>query len=321
MKKYGLCFSGGGGKGAYEIGVWKALKHLGKVFDITAVSGASIGAVNGAFFAMGDYEKAEKVWNNISMADFFDIAADYRLSRDGLNEILNNSIDYEKIKFSPVKLYVNTSAVDESLNFPDLVEEVKPYARAHRDLLDERYYHVNDLGKEKIRQLLLASTALPAVYPAVTIDGEKMVDGGMTDNVPIRPLIEEAECSNLIVVMCGKDNEYDIYLASRCDEIIEIRPSRNIGDLFDGTLDFNPENVSFRVQLGFYDTLRVFDMLERKKMGIPYTAAEKMQSEKRDYDRIMAAVKADKAVNRIESHRSQYDNLLKKYSDKYGIDL
>lgn len=321
MKKYGLCFSGGGGKGAYELGVWKALKHLGKSFDITAVSGASIGAVNGALFATSELEKAEKVWNSVNAWTFYQFNESMMLSRDSLSKILNNDIDYDKLKFSNIKAYVNTTKIDESIPFPQRVEEVKPYFRQHSESMEERYYCINQLGKDKIMQLLLASTALPVVYPPVSIDGEKMIDGGMTDNVPIRPLVEEEGCENLIVVMCGKDNEYDIYLASRCKEIIEIRPSRNIGELFDGTLDFSKDSISFRIKLGYYDTLRVFDMLERKKMGLPYTAEERMLSEKRDYDRIVAGVKADRAVNKINDSKKGYDDLLKKYSSKYGIDL
>lgn len=47
-KEYGLVLAGGGTKGAYEVGVWKALKEMN--INITAVVGASIGALNGALF-------------------------------------------------------------------------------------------------------------------------------------------------------------------------------------------------------------------------------------------------------------------------------
>lgn len=332
MKKYGLCFSGGGGKGAYEIGVWKALKYLGKVFDITAVSGASVGAVNGVLFAAGDYEHAEKLWKSISSKEVISLSAEVLRSGDGLSnkaissrdnllEILNREIDYDKVKFSSVKVYANTSVIEESLVFPERPEEIKPNLHRYIDSMSEKYYCLNDLGEDKIIQVLLATTAFPAVYPSVNMDGERMADGGLTDNVPIRPLVDEAGCSNLIVVMCGKDNEYDIYTASRAEEIIEIRPSRNIGDFIDGTLDFKSESVNFRIQLGFYDTLRALDMQERKQMGLPYTEAERLQSEKRDYETIMTALNAGKAVDRMQDSRKQYDDMLKKYSKRYGIDL
>ena len=59
--------SGGGTKGAYEIGVWRALRELSVDYQI--VTGTSIGSINGAMMAMGDYEKAYQVWNHMVMED------------------------------------------------------------------------------------------------------------------------------------------------------------------------------------------------------------------------------------------------------------
>ena len=65
MNGIGLVFAGGGGKGAYEIGVWKYLREIGFDKHIKVVSGTSIGALNAALFAGSDYETAEKIWLNI----------------------------------------------------------------------------------------------------------------------------------------------------------------------------------------------------------------------------------------------------------------
>ena len=65
--KIGLVLSGGGGKGAYELGVWKALKELNLNKYISVFSGTSIGAFNAALFAMDDLEKAEKLWDEVTM--------------------------------------------------------------------------------------------------------------------------------------------------------------------------------------------------------------------------------------------------------------
>ena len=51
MKKTALVLSGGGSRGAYEIGVWKALKTLGIQIDM--VMGTSVGAINGAMIVQG----------------------------------------------------------------------------------------------------------------------------------------------------------------------------------------------------------------------------------------------------------------------------
>ena len=61
-KTYGLALEGGGAKGAYQIGAWKALREAGIRFS--AVSGTSVGALNGAMIVMDDLEKAEKILLN-----------------------------------------------------------------------------------------------------------------------------------------------------------------------------------------------------------------------------------------------------------------
>ena len=58
-KEYGLVFSGGGTKGAYQIGAIKALKEIG--ISVKAVSGASIGAINAAMFVQNDIELLESI--------------------------------------------------------------------------------------------------------------------------------------------------------------------------------------------------------------------------------------------------------------------
>ena len=68
---YGLVFSGGGTRGAYEIGAWKALNELG--IKIQGVVGASIGAINGALFLQGDIDKAEKIYRGIRVEDILEI--------------------------------------------------------------------------------------------------------------------------------------------------------------------------------------------------------------------------------------------------------
>lgn len=65
MNGYGLVLAGGGAKGSYEIGVWKALKELN--VPISMVAGASVGALNGAIIVQDDYDTACKLWTNLSM--------------------------------------------------------------------------------------------------------------------------------------------------------------------------------------------------------------------------------------------------------------
>ena len=57
-KEYGLVLEGGGAKGAYQIGAWKAMQEAG--VKIKGIAGTSVGALNGALICMGDLEKAEQ---------------------------------------------------------------------------------------------------------------------------------------------------------------------------------------------------------------------------------------------------------------------
>ena len=65
-----VVLSGGGSKGAYQIGVWKALRKLKIKYEI--VTGTSVGALNGAMMVQKDYYKAYNLWSNISMDKIFD---------------------------------------------------------------------------------------------------------------------------------------------------------------------------------------------------------------------------------------------------------
>ena len=63
--KIGIVFEGGGGKGAFQIGVWNALRELNLEQYITTISGTSVGALNAALLFQGNYANAERIWNSI----------------------------------------------------------------------------------------------------------------------------------------------------------------------------------------------------------------------------------------------------------------
>ena len=65
--KIGLIFAGGGGKGAYQIGVWKAMEEFG--FNADMVAGTSVGALNAALYIQGDLTTAINLWENINSGD------------------------------------------------------------------------------------------------------------------------------------------------------------------------------------------------------------------------------------------------------------
>ena len=69
-KTYAIALEGGGAKGAYEAGVWKALDEAGVKYN--AVAGTSVGALNGAMMAAMDLETAVNLWENVKFSQVFD---------------------------------------------------------------------------------------------------------------------------------------------------------------------------------------------------------------------------------------------------------
>ena len=139
-KEYGLVLDGGGARGAYQIGAWKALVEAG--VKINAVAGTSVGALNGALICMGDVEKAEKIWNQMTfsrvmdvddawMEDFFakehsirEIASEVkkRLQDGGvditpLRELIHEHIDEEKIRNSGIEFCLSTFSIEFSIKY------------------------------------------------------------------------------------------------------------------------------------------------------------------------------------------------------------
>ncbi|MDD2519278.1 MAG: patatin-like phospholipase family protein, partial [Bacilli bacterium] len=67
--KRAIVLSGGGARGAYQVGVWRALRKLNIKYDI--VTGTSVGALNGALMVQKEYFKARSMWYNLNFSLLF----------------------------------------------------------------------------------------------------------------------------------------------------------------------------------------------------------------------------------------------------------
>lgn len=268
----GLVLAGGGGKGAYHIGVWKALKQFGIDNNIIGVSGTSVGALNSVLFAQGNYQIAEMVWRSISTDKilkvdikkvligllgaglikgemailnviFSEFYSNGVFSREGLLEIIDTNINLD---------YVSNSSLDI-------------FATAYNiSTLNVEYFKVNNSDNEKIKKILLASSALPLIFDKEEIEGRYYIDGGIKDNVPIKPLYDNG-VRNFIVVHLGRASIVSKEQFKNAN-IIEIVPSKPQGDLMTGTLDFSQEGVERRIKQGYEDTVKILKPLY--KMGM-----------------------------------------------------
>ena len=313
-ERWALTLAGGGGKGAYEIGVWQALREIGLEKNLIAVSGSSSGALNAALISLNEFDKAKTIWSSIMPKQFLDINYDTIIgplntlvkrtltaglcSRDGLIEIIDKYLNLEQLAGARIPAYVSISRY--SSDCIDCLSE-KPQVE---------YISLSEVSPDDARQFLLASSAMPYIYPPEIIHGNVYRDGGLADNVPIYPMTSVG-ADNLIVVKLEPDDKVDTSLYSKFKEVVEIIPSREIGDLFDGTLEFTSRNVMFRMLLGYYDTLRTFGLRMYRLNGIPLDYAEKKRREDADYDKIISTLRRNNTVNRMDDTINKLKGILK----------
>ena len=100
--KRALVLSGGGAKGSYQVGVYKALKKLRIKIDI--IAGTSIGSINGALFTAGDYLKAKRLWLTISTDNLFD--KDFSNPKN-LQSVAKEFLSNKGLKFDKAEEFLN----------------------------------------------------------------------------------------------------------------------------------------------------------------------------------------------------------------------
>ena len=302
QKDWGLVLAGGGGKGAYQIGVWRALREFGLEKEITAVSGVSVGALNAALFSLSDLEAAEDIWNHIDPLTFLDIElsggekGDGIFARDGLLKLMEERIDFQKISACEKELYVNASHLEGG------------------KMLAE-YFLLNGKSEEEIKSLLLASSALPVIYDSVKIGDKSYRDGGLKDNLPIQPL-HQAGYRKLILVGLNPQTQANVfdYPDTR---FLPILPSRDLGDFISGTLDFTREGASRRMKLGYQDSKAVLSWYFSDQEQ-PWT--DFLASCRQEGEAAYQQIKKEQKLSRLEEEINQELSKIKELMKKYGVD-
>ena len=246
--KRALVLSGGGAKGAYQIGVYKALKRLNIKIDI--ITGTSIGSINGAALAAGDYFKLKKFWLKTKTSKIFnyDFNKIENLPRVAKEMIINKGLKFDKAEAVIGKI-INEKKIRKSKIDYGLVT-VNLKTRVPKMLTKEQ------IPEGKLLSYVIASaTCFPAVETK-EIDGEHYIDGGYYDNLPINLAIEmgadEIIAVDLAAIgMKAKKIEKDI-------KIDYIKTSDK--KLF--SIDFDPHSARKAMLLGYYDTLKHFGSLD-----------------------------------------------------------
>ncbi len=299
----GLVLAGGGGKGAYQVGVLKALKENGLLDDVTAISGASIGAVNAMLYAMDDINIMYEAWDEIDFGTVFDIDLEMLMDkrpyfiRDEMLKLVDKYIDFDKIINGRYKIYNSICRLDDTFKYS--IPE---------------YRLLSDYDEDMIKKILMASTALPLIYESVEIDGHYYRDGGICDNEPIKPLYDMG-IRQFIVIGMAHDKVFNTEPWPDAS-FITIYPSYNLGNLVNGTLNFNDKAIEFRERLGYKDGLRSI----RTKFN-PDDIYIKMEAAlaQNDYNETVMQMSVnstyDAMEKRINSSLDKFDKLAKKYEN------
>lgn len=277
---YAIALEGGGAKGGYEIGVWKALNEAG--IRYTAVSGTSVGALNGALMAMRDYEKAEEAWSSIRMSSIFDIgeAGEAELKKvfsknvqlGEMPEYLPKIVDLFKkggLDIAPMKAWMRSVIEPDKIRSSDVSLFVVTASVTDRKGLEIK---VNDLeNDEQIYDMLLASAYHPAFRNEPLSDGKQYIDGGVFDSFPLHVLVENGY-KNIIGVRLPKGLGVERMFRIPDDvNVTIIKTNLDLGS----TLDFDAERARFQIKAGYYDAKRVLYGLYGRRYYIERTLSDR----------------------------------------------
>lgn len=262
-KEYGIVLEGGGARGSYQIGAWKALREAG--IKIRGIAGASVGALNGALICMDDLEKAEEIWENIRYSQVIDVDDDVietvkKLDLKSLN-LVKVAEDAKKIlkdkglDITPLKNLIESVVDEDKIRSSDRELYLTTYSVTDRELL---VVNAKDIPDGEIGDMLLASAYFPA-FRNDKLGGKRYLDGGGWNNVPINILLEHDYKDILVIRIYGLG--YDSERTTEIPEdvhVTHIAPRQDLG----GILEFDRTRARKNMTLGYYDAKRVLYGLE-----------------------------------------------------------
>ena len=263
-REYGLVLSGGGAKGAFEIGVWRWLQRTGLDKKITGISGTSVGALNSILFSCTSLEEAERIWRSVRQEDLTRVNKEtlkrvaeiflQALTGTAIGSISAPLLMQDMMPMTGESFFTQeklSEIVDEVLKsrFPrdrvvfsclarqSLQQQKEPPAEnALQAFHNADYYCLNNRNVKEISKIVLASSALPLVYDSVRIHHFEYRDGGCRDNTPCTPLIRSG-FRKLIVVHLSERGRTDPTVETVGDTVLfHVYPTLRVKHLIDTML-------------------------------------------------------------------------------------
>ena len=252
-----LALSGGGGKGAYQIGVWKALRKLHYKIDI--VTGTSVGALNAVLVTQKSYFLAPKIWNKIDFKEVFQDdtksvqTLKETISMYGKNIIKNKGMSTDNLEKKLEKAINKRKFYKSKINFGLVTFNVST--------LKPQLLTKDKIPKNKLKDYLIASATCFPAFKMKNIDGNKYIDGAYYDVLPINLAIDMGATN--IVAVDLKSFGIRRKIKTKDVNITYIYPKNNIGHSLLFTKDINKRNINY----GYNDTMKIFNRL----IGNKYT--------------------------------------------------
>ena len=236
MPNVGLVLSGGFAKGAYQIGVLKAMKEVFGDGEIKYISASSVGTLNAYSFVQNKLDVAENMWRNLNFKGFRSFAKAYMNGTQIVEAIREIEGEFNSIYPNFYITCLNISKVE--LN----------------------YINLKNVAQSQIKDYLLASVMLPLFSRAIEISGNKYVDGAMIDNIPVRPLAKHH--FDYAVVVHFDNNNYlfeNEYFDSKL-----IKMNFLDDEIIKTSLSFDQDSVSHMIKCGYEESMTIFDVIFKK---------------------------------------------------------
>ena len=323
---YGVVLEGGGARGAYQVGVWKALREAG--VKITGISGTSVGALNGVMMCMDDLERAEAIWETMSYArvlnvdekmienlrrldlkdtGFAELAAEMRKILKGrglditpLKQLIMETVDEEKVRASSCRFFATAFSVTD---------------------MKEINFDVQAAPEGTMKDILLASSYFPG-FKNEKLGGKTYMDGGSVNNVPINVLADRGYKDIIVIRIYGigidREKLFDL---PEDVTLYRVAPRRNLG----GILEFDAEKAKRNMQLGYYDGMRMIYGLAGRKyyLSMPYTEAyyfDNLMSEVEMLKLYLTPYLQEKQMDKISGYRAYTEKIFPFLAIKFKLD-
>ncbi len=276
-----LVLAGGGARGSYQVGVWRALTELG--WNPQIITGTSVGSLNGAMFALDLYETARDMWTSIRSQDVMELPEETRNLTE-LHQFLRDVVRAGGMDVTPLEEIVERVLDEDALRASPIRFGL---VTVEKRGLKPRELPLEEIPKGKVKDYLLASAACFPALRAKQIDGVQFLDGGYRDNMPTG-LAQKMGAEELV---CVDLEGVGITLPNRTGlPTTMVRSYWELGDI----LHFDPDTARRNIELGYYDTLRAFGRLR----GCAYAVAKNEQTAqdaaafRQRFDAVQKAVKA-----------------------------